>query len=118
MGCHPYDPLTTTNSNKESEMANANHKSRPRKRKERDLSTVVAMLLRSTPDRPKRGWPYMPWMSVVDMHMKLFGFKPGDRVYLDVNHVTRKITITPDYSELALREQPYHQPGGKSPFAL
>lgn len=50
-------------------MANANHKSRPRKRKERDLSTVVAMLLRSTPDRPKRGWPYMPWMSVVDMHM-------------------------------------------------
>ncbi|ONU23786.1 hypothetical protein A8E50_01450 [Burkholderia cenocepacia] len=29
MGCHPYDPLTTTNSSEESEMANANHKSRP-----------------------------------------------------------------------------------------
>lgn len=29
MGCHPYDPLTTTNSMQESEMANASHKSRP-----------------------------------------------------------------------------------------
>ncbi|WP_254210423.1 hypothetical protein [Burkholderia multivorans] len=54
-------------------------------------------------------------MSVVDMHMKLFGFKP-DRVYLDVNYVTRKITITSDYSELALREQPYHQPGWQEPI--
>ncbi|RQP94665.1 hypothetical protein DF107_34915 [Burkholderia stagnalis] len=67
------------------------------------------MMLRNSPDRPKRGWPYLPWMHVVDMHFKLFGFEPGDRVFLDINHVTRKITITPDYSELNQREQPYHQ---------
>ncbi|WP_232439010.1 hypothetical protein [Burkholderia ubonensis] len=65
----------------------------------------LAMILRSTPDRPKRGWPYLPWMSVIDAHFKLFGFEPGDRVYLDINHKTRQITITPDYSDLVPREQ-------------
>jgi len=109
MGCHPYDPLTTTNSVQESEMADANSKSRPKKRKPRKPNTILAMMLRNSPDRPKRGWPYLPWMHVVDMHFKLFGFEPGDRVFLDINHVTRKITITPDYSELNQREQPYHQ---------
>ncbi|WP_185732407.1 hypothetical protein [Burkholderia sp. Bp8963] len=90
-------------------MADANHKSRPKKRKPRKPNTVLAMILRSTPDRPKRGWPYMPWMSVIDAHFKLFGFEPGDRVFLDINHKTRKITITPDGCQLAYREQPYHQ---------
>ncbi|MGU7769657.1 hypothetical protein ACV229_05690 [Burkholderia sp. MR1-5-21] len=89
-------------------MADANHKSRPKKRKQRNPNTVLAMILRSWPD-PKRGWPYLPWMSVIDAHFKLFGFEPGDRVFLDINHVTRKITITPDYSQLNQREQPYHQ---------
>ncbi|WP_232457877.1 hypothetical protein [Burkholderia ubonensis] len=93
MGCHPYDPLTTTNSVQESAMANANHKSRPKKH---NLNTRLAMILRSTPDKPKRGWPYLPWMSVIDAHFKLFGFEPGDRVLLDINHKTRQITITPD----------------------
>ncbi|WP_232438252.1 hypothetical protein [Burkholderia ubonensis] len=93
MGCHPYDPLTTTSSLGELTMADANHKSRPKKR---NLNTRLAMILRSTPDRPKRGWPYLPWMSVIDAHFKLFGFEPGDRVYLDINHKTRQITITPD----------------------
>ncbi|KWK81688.1 hypothetical protein [Burkholderia ubonensis] len=91
-------------------MADANSKSRPNKRKPRKPNTVLAMILRSTPDRPRRGWPYMPWMSVIDAHFKLFGFEPGDRVYLDINHKTRQISITPDYSQLAQREQPYHQP--------
>ncbi|WP_198360329.1 hypothetical protein [Burkholderia ubonensis] len=48
---------------------------------------------------------YLPWMSVIDAHFKLFGFEPGDRVYLDINHKTRQITITPDYSDLVPREQ-------------
>ncbi|KVM96342.1 hypothetical protein [Burkholderia stagnalis] len=95
-------------------MADANHKSRPKKRKPRKPNTILAMMLRNSPDRPKRGWPYLPWMHVVDMHFKLFGFEPGDRVFLDINHVTRKITITPDYSQLALREQPYHQPSERA----
>ncbi|WP_322086464.1 hypothetical protein [Burkholderia sp. BCC1999] len=47
-------------------------------------------------------------MKAIDINFKIFGFKPGDRVYLNVNDVTRTITITPDYSQLALREQPYH----------
>lgn len=55
----------------------------------------------------KRGWPYLPWMRAIDPDFKIFGLKPGDRVYLDVNYVTRKITISPDYSQLALREQPH-----------
>ncbi|KVL00397.1 hypothetical protein [Burkholderia ubonensis] len=83
-------------------MADANHKSRPKKR---NLNTRLALILRSTPDRPKRGWPYLPWMSVIDAHFKLFGFEPGDRVYLDINHKTRQITITSDYSDLVPREQ-------------
>ncbi|KUZ69563.1 hypothetical protein WI38_16075 [Burkholderia ubonensis] len=91
-------------------MADANSKSRSKKRKPRNPNTVLAMILRSTPDRPKRGWPYMPWMSVIDAHFKLFGFEPGDRVFLNINHKTRQIDITPDYSQLAQREQPYHQP--------
>ncbi|WP_412025287.1 hypothetical protein [Burkholderia cepacia] len=76
------------------------------------------MILRSTPDEPKQGWPYLPWTSVVDAHFKLFGFQPGDLVYLEINHITRQICITPDHDGLALREQPYHQPGGRNPFAL
>ncbi|KIP15602.1 MULTISPECIES: hypothetical protein [Burkholderia] len=84
-------------------MADANHKSRPKKR---NLNTRLAMILRSTPDRPKRGWPYLPWMSVIDAHFKLFGFEPGDRVFLDINHKTRQITITPDCSQPAQRERP------------
>ncbi|MDY7805191.1 hypothetical protein U0E23_22365 [Burkholderia stagnalis] len=95
-------------------MADANSNSRPKKRKPQNPNTVLAMILRSTPDRPKRGWPYLPWMSVIDTHFKRFGFEPGDRVFLDINHVTRKITITPDYSQLAFREQPYHQPSERA----
>ena len=117
MGGNPYDPLTTTNSHQESEMAVANIKSRFRKRKQQDPNTVFQMILRSTPDKPKRGWPYMPWMAVIDAHFKLFGFEPGDRVYLGINHKSRQITITPDHDTLAMREQPYHQPGSRNPFA-
>jgi len=117
MGGNPYDPLTTTNSDKELTMADANSKSRPKKRKPREPSTVLAMTLRSTPDQPKSGGPYMPWMSVIDAHFKLFGFEPGDRVFLSINHVTRQINISPDYSQLAQREQPYHQPVERSETA-
>ncbi|WP_232482344.1 hypothetical protein [Burkholderia ubonensis] len=88
-------------------MAEANSKSRPNTRKPRKPNTVLAMILRSTSDRPRRGWPYMPWMSVIDAHFKLFGFEPGDRVFLDINHKTRQISITPDYTA-SLRSESSH----------
>lgn len=49
-------------------------------------------------------------MKVIDINFKIFGFKPGDRVYLRVCDANRTITITPDYGQLALREPPYHDP--------
>nr|WP_244138193.1 hypothetical protein [Burkholderia vietnamiensis] len=77
---------------------------------QRDPTTVLQLILRSTPDKPKRGWPYLPWMAVIDAHFKLFGFEPGDRVYFEINHDTRQMHITPHYGDLDFREQPYHQP--------
>ncbi|WP_423761452.1 hypothetical protein [Burkholderia sp. NLJ2] len=74
------------------------------------MKKTFERVLRNYPDLPKRGWPDLPWMRAIDLDFKIFGFKPGDRVYLDVNYVTRKITISPDYSQLALRELPYHDP--------
>lgn len=110
MGGNPYDPLTTTNSHQESEMADANTKPRRRKNKPVNMQETFELVLRNYPDLPKRGWPYLPWMKAIDINFKIFGFKPGDRVYLRVSDVDRSITITPDYSQLALREQPYHDP--------
>ncbi|AOI93739.1 hypothetical protein NUV26_19650 [Burkholderia pseudomultivorans] len=98
-------------------MANANSKSRPKKRKPVDMTETFAEVLRSEPDLPQPGWPYLPWMRIIDLHCKIFGFEPGERVYLDINHVTRKITISPDYSQLALREQPYYDEDRPDPFA-
>ncbi|WP_254624653.1 hypothetical protein [Burkholderia diffusa] len=104
MGGNPYDPLTTTNSTQESEMANAYSKSRPKKRK---LYPEVELTLDNKPDLPQDGQPYMRWMRAIDAHFEMFGFKPGDRVYLEFNFDLRKITITPDHSALNWREQPY-----------
>ncbi|MDN7556730.1 hypothetical protein [Burkholderia orbicola] len=117
MGGNPYDPLTTTNSNQESEMADANTKPRRRKNKPVNMQKTFELVLRNYPDLPKRGWPYLPWMKAIDINFKIFGFKPGDRVYLRVCDAKRTITITPDYGQLALREQPYHDPDrGPSPL--
>jgi hypothetical protein len=110
MGGNPYDPLTTTNSTQESEMADANTKPRRRKNKPVNMQKTFELVLRNYPDLPKRGWPYLPWMKAIDINFKIFGFKPGDRVYLRVCDAKRTITITPDYGQLALREQPYHDP--------
>jgi len=104
MGCHPYDPLTTTNSHKESEMANAYSKSRPKKLKQ---YPEVELPLGNKPDLPHEGQPYMPWMRAIDAHFEMFGFKPGDRVYLRFNFDSRRVIITPDYSALNWREQPF-----------
>lgn len=117
MGGNPYDPLTTANSPKESEMADANIKSRRKKNKPVDMKKMFELVLRSYPDLPKRGWPYLRWMQAIDIDFKIFGFQPGDRVYLSVNYDTRQITITPDHSQLALREQPYHDEDRRDPFA-
>ncbi|MGS0891871.1 hypothetical protein ACVBGC_04800 [Burkholderia stagnalis] len=98
-------------------MADANTKPRPRKRKPLDRNARFELILRSTPDKPKRGWPYLPWMSVIDQHLKLFGCEPGDRVFLQINFDSRQINITPDYGQLEFREQPYHDPDRKDPLA-
>ncbi|WP_244104112.1 hypothetical protein [Burkholderia ambifaria] len=96
-------------------MAVANIKSLFRKRKQQAPKTVLQMILRSTPDKPKRGWPYLPWTAVIDAHVELFGFEPGDRIYLE--NKTSQIHITPDYGDLDFHEQPYHQTIGTDPFA-
>ncbi|BAX59191.1 hypothetical protein [Burkholderia stabilis] len=98
-------------------MADANSKSRRRKNKPVNMQKTFELVLRNYPDLPKRGWPYLPWMQAIDIDFKIFGFRPGDRVYLDVNYVTRQITISPDNSQLALREQPYHDPEPEDPVA-
>ncbi|ABK10478.1 MULTISPECIES: hypothetical protein [Burkholderia] len=91
-------------------MADANTKPRRRKNKPVNMQKTFELVLRNYPDLPKRGWPYLPWMKAIDIDLKIFGFKPGDRVYLRVSDVDRLITISPDSSQLALREQPYHDP--------
>ncbi|ERJ33261.1 hypothetical protein L810_4519 [Burkholderia sp. AU4i] len=58
-------------------------------------------------DLPQEGQPYMPWMRAIDAHFEMFGFKPGDRVYLRFNFDSRRVIITPDYNALNWREQPY-----------
>ncbi|KVF79355.1 hypothetical protein WS75_03840 [Burkholderia sp. FL-7-2-10-S1-D7] len=49
----------------------------------------------------------MPWMRAIDAHFEMFGFKPGDRVYLRFGFDSRRVVTTPDYSALNWREQPY-----------
>ncbi|MCA8052842.1 hypothetical protein [Burkholderia arboris] len=85
-------------------MANANSKSRPKKLKQ---YPEVELTLGNKPDLPQEGQPYMPWMRAIDAHFEMFGFKPGDRVYLRFNFDSRRVIITPDYSALNWREQPY-----------
>ncbi|WP_254609969.1 hypothetical protein, partial [Burkholderia lata] len=87
-------------------MANAYSKSRPKKLKQ---YPEVELTLGNKPDLPQDGQPYMPWMRAIDAHFEMFGFKPGDRVYLRFNFDSRRVIITPDYSALNWREQPYVQ---------
>lgn len=82
-------------------MAKANHKSRA---KRREPETTLRLPLRRSPDPVT--WsdrPCIPWMEVIDAHFKLFGFEPGGHVYLSINHVDRKISITPDYEDPLVR---------------
>ncbi|KAF1035766.1 MAG: hypothetical protein GAK33_04632 [Burkholderia lata] len=85
-------------------MANAYSKSRPKKLKQ---YPEVELTLGNKPDLPQEGQPYMPWMRAIDAHFEMFGFKPGDRVYLRFSFASRRVIITPDYSALNWREQPY-----------
>lgn len=41
----------------------------------------------------------MPWMDVIDKHIEVFGFKPGERVYLSIDHRYRQIYIGPDFDQ-------------------
>ncbi|AOJ41359.1 hypothetical protein WJ23_25720 [Burkholderia lata] len=68
---------------------------------------LTALILDNKPDLRQEGQPDMPWMRAIDLHFEMFGFKPGDRVYLQFNFDFRKVIITPDYSALNWREQPY-----------
>ena len=62
-------------------MANAYSKTRPKKLKQ---YPTVELPLDNKPDLPQDGQPYMRWMRAIDAHFEMFGFKPGDRVYLEV----------------------------------
>jgi hypothetical protein len=48
----------------------------------------------------------MPWMEVVDAHLGILGFKPGERVCLSINHVTRQISISPDFGWQHIQQGP------------
>ncbi|KWE37948.1 hypothetical protein [Burkholderia territorii] len=85
-------------------MAKAYSKSRPKKLKQ---YPEVELTLGNKPDLPQEDRAYMPWMRAIDAHFEMFGFKPGDRVYLRFNFDSRRVIITPDYSTLDWREQPY-----------
>ncbi|WP_244097667.1 hypothetical protein [Burkholderia ambifaria] len=46
-------------------------------------------------------------MRAIDAHFEMLGLKPVERVYLRFNFDSRRVIITPDYSALNWREQPY-----------
>jgi hypothetical protein len=94
MSCSSYDPLTTTNSQQELIMADANLKARPNKR---EHCSSLHMTLSSLAERPAIQRPCMPWMDIIDKHIELFGFRPGERVYLSFDFSTRQISISPDF---------------------
>jgi hypothetical protein len=94
MGGNPYGPLTTTNSLQELIMADANLKARPEKR---EHPSSFHMTLSSLAERPETHRPCIPWMEFIDRHIELFGFKPGERVYLSFDFSTRQISICPDF---------------------
>lgn len=76
-------------------MAKANHKARPAAHESR---TALSLTLRSSADQLTHiDQPRMPWMEVVDAHLGILGFKSGERVCLSINHVTRQISISPDF---------------------
>ncbi|WP_175758686.1 hypothetical protein [Burkholderia ambifaria] len=85
-------------------MANAYSKSRPKRLKQ---YPQVELPSATSPTFPQEDQPYMPWMRTIDAHFEMFGFKPGDRVYLRFNFDSRRVIITSDYSALNWREQPY-----------
>jgi hypothetical protein len=55
------------------------------------------MTLSSLAQRPATHRPCMPWMEFIDRHIELFGFNPGERVYLSFDFSTRQISISPDF---------------------
>ncbi|HHT8996036.1 TPA: SymE family type I addiction module toxin [Burkholderia cenocepacia] len=99
MGCHPYDPLTTTNSIQESEMANANHKSRPvvterfvtvqESARHHSLSRV----LRAIRAHRKLNTTYFPWIKLAGVWLEDAGFEAGERVRITVED--KRLIITP-----------------------
>lgn len=79
-------------------MADANHKARS---KRQETERTLRLRLRNAPDPAMvTDRPCIPWMAVIDEHMKLFGFPPGGHVYLSINFDSRKISITPDYGDM------------------
>ncbi|WP_340696523.1 SymE family type I addiction module toxin [Burkholderia cenocepacia] len=99
MGCHPYDPLTTTNSPQESEMANANHKSRPPVTErfvtvqESARHHSLSRVLRAIRTHRKLNTTYYPWIKLAGVWFEEAGFEAGERVRITVED--KRLIITP-----------------------
>ncbi|MEK6424339.1 MAG: hypothetical protein V4801_32545 [Burkholderia gladioli] len=80
-------------------MAVAKHKSR---RKFEEASFQVR--LQATPE-----WegtePFLPWKARVDHYLNRLDFKIDEMVNIQVNHVTRTVTIFPEYVDSRDRPQ-------------
>lgn len=80
-------------------MAVAKHKSR-RKIKEETFQ----VRLQDTPEWDN-GEPFLPWRARVDHYLNRLDFKIGERVNIQVNHVTRTVTIFGEYVDSRDRPQ-------------
>ncbi len=77
-------------------MADANLKPRsPRQR------THACVTLRDSPDyasgqQDGPSAPFMPWMQIADVWLRLAGFTPGQRMHIAFDCRNASLTITPD----------------------
>jgi toxic protein SymE len=94
MGGNPYDPLTTINSQQESIMADANLNARP-VHPERRVTIQESWRYRQW--KPSRGYrtdpPLFPWFKVSGRWLEHAGFKPRQRLKIEVQH--ERLVITP-----------------------
>ncbi|UEP21405.1 type I toxin-antitoxin system SymE family toxin [Burkholderia ambifaria] len=99
MCCHPYDPLTTTNSQQESETANANRKSRPVATKrfvtvqESARHHSLSRVLRPIRAHRKRNTTYFPWIKLAGVWLEDAGFEAGECVRITVED--KRLITTP-----------------------
>jgi len=93
MGGNPYDPLTTINSLRESIMADANLNARPA-HPERHVTIQQSRRYRQWKPRGYRtDPPLFPWFKVSGRWLEHAGFKPHQRLKIEVHD--ERLVITP-----------------------